>query len=172
MADICKFLRKQRSNEMEWTWNATYQKIFDKAKSIIKDQACRKFYDETKPLHIEKDASEVGLGSTLLQTRSNTSCPKEEAPDNSILRPIAFTTEILTGIEKRYSNTERGALGILYRQKISTLLLCERGEYNYRLQTTSCNIEKGSGNIITENTMNSPKIHQHRVEIIYKPGLD
>ena len=28
-----------------------------------------KFYDETKPLYLETEASEIGLGATLLQTR-------------------------------------------------------------------------------------------------------
>ena len=87
--------------------------MFNKAKSIIKEDACMKFYDETQPVYIEVDASGVGLGATLLQTRSNTSCPKDEAPDNSILRPTAFTSKTLT--EKRYSNIERETLGILYR---------------------------------------------------------
>ena len=59
-----------------------------------------KFYDETKPLYIETDVSGVGLGATLLQTRSNTGCSKDEATDNSILRPIAFTSKSLLKVEK------------------------------------------------------------------------
>ena len=53
------------------------------------------FYDETKPLYIETDASGVGLGGTLLQTRGNTSCMKDEAPDMSIHRPTAFASKSL-----------------------------------------------------------------------------
>ena len=65
MADVCRSLRKLTLAKTKWTWNATYQKIFDKAKSIIKEEACMKFYDETKPLNIETDASRVGLGASL-----------------------------------------------------------------------------------------------------------
>ena len=54
MADICKSCGKLTSARTEWTWNTTYQKIFDKAKLIIKEEACRKFYDETKPLYIDR----------------------------------------------------------------------------------------------------------------------
>ena len=39
-----------------------------------------KFYDETKPLHLETDVSRVWLGAGLLQTRNSTSCPREMAP--------------------------------------------------------------------------------------------
>ena len=70
-------------------------------------------YYETKPLYIEIDVSGVVLRAILLQTRSNTSCPKDEAPDNSTLRPIAFASKSLTGAEKRYSNIEKEALAIL-----------------------------------------------------------
>ena len=59
--------------------------MFNKAKAIIKENVCMKFYDENKPLCIETDASVVGLGAALLQTRNNTSCPKDEAADNNLL---------------------------------------------------------------------------------------
>ena len=49
-----------------------------------------KSYDKTQPLYIETDASGFRLGAALLQTRSGTSCPRDKAPGNSILRPICL----------------------------------------------------------------------------------
>ena len=60
---------------------------------------CMRFYYETKLLYIETGASKVELGATLLQTRSSTSCPRDEAPNNSILRPIAFLSKSLCSME-------------------------------------------------------------------------
>ena len=85
-ADVCESLRKLMSAKTEWTWNAIYQNMFDKAKAIINEDACMKFYDETKLLYIETDASGVGLGAALLQARSNTSCPR-----NEVHRTIAYS---------------------------------------------------------------------------------
>ena len=102
---------------MEWTWTATYQKLFNKAKSIIKEDACMKFYDEIQPLHLETDAFGVRLGAALLQLRSGASCPRDKAPNNSILRPIAFASKSLSSVERWYSNIEREALGILHGLK-------------------------------------------------------
>ena len=73
-----------------------------------------KFYNESKLLYIETDASGIGLGAALVQTRDNMNCHRHEVPDNSILRPIAFASKTITGAKKRYSNIEREALGILY----------------------------------------------------------
>ena len=45
------------------------------SKTDHKGDACMKLYDETKPLFLENDASDVGLETDLLQTREGTSCP-------------------------------------------------------------------------------------------------
>ena len=44
-------------------------------------------------------------------------CQKDIAPDNIVLHPFAFASKSLTGAEYRYSNIQRGALGILYGLK-------------------------------------------------------
>ena len=62
-AEVCEPKRKLTSAKTEWTWNAAYQKMFDKTKAIIKEDAYMRFYDKTKPLYIEADASGVGLGA-------------------------------------------------------------------------------------------------------------
>ena len=43
-----------------------------------------------------------------------TTCQKDTVPNNTILHPITFASKSLTGAEHRYSNIERGALGILH----------------------------------------------------------
>ena len=103
-AEVCEPLRKLTSTRVAWTWNTSYQQMFNKAKSLIKAEVCMKFYDDTKPLYLETDASGVGLGVTLLQLHNNTACQKGMAPDNTNLHPIAFASKSLTGAERRYSN--------------------------------------------------------------------
>ena len=45
MAEACGSLRQLTSVTAEWTWNATYQKLFDIVKLIIKEDTCMKYYD-------------------------------------------------------------------------------------------------------------------------------
>ena len=73
-----------------------------------------KFYGEMKPLFLETDASIVGLGACLLQTREGTSCPRYEAPGNSILRPSTFASKSLSVTEERYNTIESEALGKIH----------------------------------------------------------
>ena len=114
MVEVCDPLQKLTSSKAAWTWNALYQQLFAKAKSLIKVEVCMKFYDDTKPLYLETDASGVYLGAALLQLPDNTTCQKDVAPNNTILHPIAFASKHLTGAEQRYSNIKREALGILH----------------------------------------------------------
>ena len=83
----------------EWTWNGNYQRLFDKAKLIIKEDAWMKVYDETKLLYMETDASGVGLRAGLLLTRDGTSCHRDETPDNNVLQWITFASKSLSAAE-------------------------------------------------------------------------
>ena len=113
-AEVCNPLQKLTSSRMLWTWNASYQQQFNRAISLIKAEICMKFYDDTKLLYLEIDASGLGLGAVLLQLHDNTVCQRDVAPDNTSLRPIAFASKSLTGAEWRYSNIKWEALGILH----------------------------------------------------------
>ena len=37
MVEVCESLRKLTLAKTEWTWNATYQKMFNKPKEVIKE---------------------------------------------------------------------------------------------------------------------------------------
>ena len=113
-SEACEPLRNLTSSKATLMWNASYQQLFDKTKSLIKVEMCMKFYDDTKLLYLETDASGISLGAPLLQLRDNMNCPKDTVPDNTTLCPIAFASKSLTGAEQRYSNIKCKALGILH----------------------------------------------------------
>ena len=73
-----------------------------------------KFYDTSRPLYLETDASEVSLGAGLLQIRDGMNCGCDEVPDNATLHPNVFINKSLSSTERHYSNIECDALGILY----------------------------------------------------------
>ena len=154
-------------------WNASYQQLFNKAKSLIKAEMCMKFYDVTKLLYLETDTSGISLGAALLQLMDNMNCPKDTAPDNTILCPIAFVSKSLTGAEQRYSNIECKALGILHGLERfhhycfgSEVLVIT----DHKLLVSI--FKKDVATLSQRNQHILLKIHQYRAQIIYKPGPD
>ena len=61
---IYESLQRLMSSRIIWTCNTSYQTLYDKAKSLMKDDVCMKFYNETKPPYLETDISGIGLGTT------------------------------------------------------------------------------------------------------------
>ena len=130
-----------------------------------------KFYDDTKLLYLETDASGVGLGAALLQTWEGTTYQKDMVPDNTIHHPIAFASKSLTGTECRYSNIEREALGILCRlEKFHHYCFAREVHIitNHKLLVA---IFKKDVAVLSQCIQHILlKIHQYRVQILYKSG--
>ena len=130
-----------------------------------------KFYDDSKTLYLETDASGVGLGAALLQLCDNTVCQKGVALDNITLHPIAFASKSLTGVERRYSNIEHEVLGILHGLEkfhhycfgIEVLVITDH-------KPLVAMFKKDVATLLQCIQCILLKIHQYRVQIIYKPG--
>ena len=93
------------------------------------------------------------------------------AQDNTILHPIAFATKSLTGTEWRYSNIECEALGILHGlEKVhhycfgrEVLIITD-----HKLLVSM--FKKDVATLLQHMQCMLLKVHQYRVQIIYKPG--
>ena len=79
------------------------------------------YYDKTKPIFIEVDASGQGLGAVLLQGSVSSEELKQASQTDgkylkfrNKLKPIAFASKSLSEAEQRYSNIERELLGVVW----------------------------------------------------------
>ena len=91
-------LRGLLKNDIEYTWNATYQAAFDKLKSMVCEDTTLRYFDPKKPVVIQVDASGKGLGAALIQDEG----------------PVAFASKALTPTEQRYANNERELLACVF----------------------------------------------------------
>ena len=92
------FLRDQVTN---WDWNLSTNQAFNSLKSWISNMLLKTtlaYYDHTKPLILQTDTSEYGLGTALIQNN----------------RPIALASKTLTNVETRYGNIERECLSVVF----------------------------------------------------------
>ena len=87
---VCESLRQLTSSKTEWIWNATYHKLFGKAKLIITEDMCMKFYNETQLLCLETDVSGIRLGAELLQTEVVQAAQQKKNQTKAYSEPSIF----------------------------------------------------------------------------------
>ena len=80
-------------------WNGLYQDLYNKAKRLITKNACMKFYDASKPLHLQTDASGIDLGASLMQMWEGMNCRCEEVPNNVALHSVVFASKSLSSVK-------------------------------------------------------------------------
>lgn len=104
-ATITDPLRALTKKNVTWRWSDTEQKALEMLKSRITDSTVMAYFDPRKKTELIVDASPVGLGAILAQKS-----PGSDEPS----RVIAYASRALTGVERRYSQTEREALAIVW----------------------------------------------------------
>ena len=84
-------------------WTESHEANFQKMKESISSDTCLMYFDTSKPITLQVDVSQVGLGGVLLQ---------EESQGGS--RPVAYASKALTPCETRYANIEREMLAVVW----------------------------------------------------------
>ena len=95
-------LRKLTHTGVKFVWGPGEQQAFDRLKDQVATAAALAYFDPTAPTQVIADASPVGLGAVLVQRH------------DGIHRPIAYASRTLTPVERRYSQTEKEALGLVW----------------------------------------------------------
>ena len=60
-------LRGLLKTNVEYSWNATYQVVFDKLKSLVCEDTTLRYFNMKKPVTIQVNVSGKRLGATLIQ---------------------------------------------------------------------------------------------------------
>ena len=109
-----ELLRAMLKKDNVFHWEEQQTRSFQKIKALIAkaNEMPLRYYDRTKPVKVQADASLRGLGACLIQ--------EYKGED----QPIAFASKSLTDVETRYANIERELLVIVFAcQWFSTYLL-------------------------------------------------
>ncbi|KAK9529796.1 hypothetical protein VZT92_013867 [Zoarces viviparus] len=102
LAPLYRLLRGQ----VIWKWTEVEQVAFVKCKELLTSDRVLAHYDPSLPLTLACDASAYGIGAVVQHTM----------PDG-VERPIAFASHTLSPTEKKYSQIEKEALGLIYGVK-------------------------------------------------------
>ena len=110
LSDICEPLRRLTKKDIEWCWESQQEKAFQECKRLATIQPVLKYFDAKLPVTIQCDASDKGLGATLMQEG----------------QPVCFAARALTETEQRYAVIEKECLAICFAcDKFHQYIMCK-----------------------------------------------
>ncbi|XP_062559853.1 uncharacterized protein K02A2.6-like [Armigeres subalbatus] len=108
-------LRELTHSGVKFSWGEDQRQAFEKLIKMIADVKLLRFFDNSLRTRVIADASPVALGAVLLQFEGTT----DDDP-----RPIAYASKSLTPTERRYCQTEKEALALVWAvERFSCYLL-------------------------------------------------
>jgi hypothetical protein len=99
-------LRGLTKKYVRFEWTQTHQTAFEKLKNTLATVPCMSYFDKNKETFVTVDASPVGISAILSQ--------KLKHGDSNNQQIIAYASRALSETEKRYSQTEKEALAIVW----------------------------------------------------------
>lgn len=97
-SEITAPLRNLLREEVTWSWQPTHAEAVQRINKALTSAPVLAPYDVGKPVRIQADASQHGLGAVLMQEN----------------RPVAYASRALTETERRYAQIEKELLAVCY----------------------------------------------------------
>lgn len=88
---------------INFEWTNIHQEAFDKLKTCLQKNETLSFFDPDLETYVVADASPVGLGAVLYQKSQE-----------GVVNIIAYASKTLSEVERRYAQTEREALALVW----------------------------------------------------------
>lgn len=157
LSTVSEPLRRLTDKDVPFEWTELHDQSLSSIKELMTAAPILKYYDVGKPVTIECDSSEVGLGAVLMQDS----------------QPIAYASRALSQTEKNYAQIEKECLAIVFATD-------RFSQYIMGKEVTVLSDHKPLMTIFKKPILNSPKrlqrmrlrLQQYNVNVIYKPGKE
>ncbi|OXA44383.1 Retrovirus-related Pol polyprotein from transposon opus [Folsomia candida] len=104
---ISEPLTKLTRKNIPYIWGTEQEQAFQALKFHLTNPPLLAFYDPDRPIHIQCDASGVGIGSCLMQLN-----------EKGHEQPVAYASKTLNEYQRRYNNTEREFYAIYHALRV------------------------------------------------------
>lgn len=143
-------LRKLIVETVPWKWTSAEQNEFDQVKALVSNIDTLRYYDVTKPLTIECDASCFGLGVAVYQCDGI----------------IGYASRTLTSTERNYAQIEKELLAIVFACTRFDQLIVGNPKTTIRTD------HKPLLNVFHKPLLTAPKRLQHMLLKLQRYNLD
>lgn len=98
LSDVSAPLRSLLKEGNLWIWEKTHDETFKKLVHLVTSSPTLKYFDIEKPATVQCDASQFGLGASLMQDG----------------KPVAYISRTLSKAESSYAQIEKECLAVVY----------------------------------------------------------
>lgn len=121
LATVCAPLRNLTHKGVIYNWQSEHEEAFGRLKGMVSNIHTLSYFDNSLRTRVIADASPVGLGAVLVQFGDT-----RDGPDPRI---ICYANKSLSTTEKRYCQTEKEALALVWAvERFSVYLLGRKFE--------------------------------------------
>ncbi|XP_040356411.1 uncharacterized protein K02A2.6-like [Ixodes scapularis] len=157
LSQVTEPLRKLVINSEPWAWSDEQDNAFQETKNLVARAPVLAYYNPQKPLMVQCDASERGLGAALLQDG----------------QPLSFASRALTPTEVRYAQIEKEMLAIVFS-------LNKFHQYTFGRLTTVITDHKPLQAIMKKQLDQVPRrlqgmilqTQRYNIDLQYRPGKE
>lgn len=149
-------MRRVIRKDQQWKWTSGQDLAFKKLKKLILKAPVLRYFDTTRPITIQCDASRQGLGAVLIQEG----------------HPVAFASRVLTTTEQYYAQIEKETLAIVFACQKFDQYIC--GQANVIVESDHRPLQ----NIFKKTILEAPKrlqrmrlsLQRYDIQVTYKKG--
>ena len=98
LSEVTSPLSELLQKDVHWNWEEYHKKSFENVQKLLSSDRCLASFDISKPITIQVDGSNSGLGAALLQKG----------------KPVAHASRSLSSAEKNYAIIENELLAVLF----------------------------------------------------------
>ncbi|XP_046581664.1 uncharacterized protein K02A2.6-like [Haliotis rubra] len=109
LSTVSEPLRRLTRSNVKFVWGPEQQASFNQLKKCLTSANVLGYFDKNAPTQVIADASPVGIGAVLVQEQ------------RGVHRVISYASKSLSDIERRYSQTEKEALALVWAWKWYTV---------------------------------------------------
>lgn len=110
LSEVAQPLRELTMTDAEFLWSPQHEEALQQVKQLVINHPVLKYYDPSEEATLQCDASEYGLGATLLQKG----------------QPVAFASRTLSRTERNYAQIEKECLAIVFGCERFTQYLAQK----------------------------------------------
>ena len=156
LSEIAQPIRELTTKDAKFIWSRQHDEAFEQIKKLVTSYPVLRYYDMNAEVTLQCDASEKGLGATLLQNG----------------QPVAFASRTLSKVEQRYAQIEKECLAIVFGCSKFSQYITRRE--NITVETDHKPLQP----IFKKSLLDAPsrlqrmllRLQRYNLEVRYKPG--